>query len=98
MSHMGNEAVHRIVCSLTDCALPRNIFFIFFYCLNLPERMIARPNTLIMLREWVGEIYQTHGGGRCLLVLCVCTHSKVLDDRISLLHGGIVGKGGRSAF
>ena len=61
--------------------------------------MIAGPNTLIILRKWVGQIYQTHGvakeGGRYTAV-CVCTKSKVLDP-ISL-HCGIVRKVGRSAF
>ena len=65
--------------------------------------MIAGPNTLIILRKWVGQIYQTHGvakeGGRYTAV-CVClwcTHIQKVLDRISL-HCGIVRKVGKSAF
>ena len=44
MAHMGNEAVHRVVCPLTDCALPRNIFV---------SSLIAR----IYLKGWLpGQI------------------------------------------
>ena len=47
------------------------LFCLVCSCQNEPERMIARPNTLVILRKWVGQIYQTHnaakeGGGRSL--------------------------------
>ena len=47
------------------------LFCLVYSCQNQPERMIARPNTLVILRKWVGQIYQTHngakeGGGRSL--------------------------------
>ena len=29
IAHMSNEAVHRIVCSLTDCALPEILLLLF---------------------------------------------------------------------
>ena len=97
-AHMRDEAVHGVVCSLTDRALPAMFFCLEVPCVWPPERMISRPNTLILLRKWVSQINETHGAvkKRGGVRLSVVYPFKSTSSHIS--HGGIVEWGEMSAF
>ena len=48
IAHMGNEAVHRVVCSLTDRALPKIFLLLFVLSLNTTHLKGRLPGQILL--------------------------------------------------
>ena len=61
------------VCQLKQSTDDIQHCLVIVLCLKSPERLISRPYALVILRKWVGQIYETHAaakeGGRYTTVV-----------------------------